>query len=85
MSIEGSVDVVYRKDYEQAPDPAARRQALIDEMRAQITPLRAAGGFGLDDIIEPADTRRRLIDVLSRAGTRRANPMPPKIRSISPI
>jgi acetyl-CoA carboxylase carboxyltransferase component len=85
MSIEGSVDVVYRKDYEQAPDPAARRQELINEMRAMIDPLRAAGGFGIDDLIEPADTRRRLNDILSRAGTRRAVPMPPKVRSISPI
>jgi acetyl-CoA carboxylase carboxyltransferase component len=85
MSIEGSVDVVYRKDYEQAPDPAARRQELIDDMRAMIDPLRAAGGFGIDDLIEPADTRRRLNDILSRAGTRRAVPMPPKVRSISPI
>ena len=85
MSIEGSVDVAYRRDYEAAPDPAARRQELIDEMRAQISPLRAAGGIGIDDIIHPADTRRILNDVLARAGQRRQLAMPPKFRSISPI
>lgn len=85
MSIEGSVDVAYRKEYEAAPDPAARRQELIDAMRSQITPLRAAGGFGLDDIIDPADTRRYFIDVLTRASRRRTLEMPPKFRSISPI
>lgn len=85
MSIEGSVDVAYRKDYEAAPDPAARRQELIDGMRSMISPLRAAGGLGVDDIIHPADTRRIFNDVLARAGQRRHSAMPPKFRSISPI
>jgi len=85
MSIEGSVDVAYRKDYEAAPDPAARRQEIIDEMRAQISPLRAAGGLGVDDIIHPADTRRVFNDVLARAPVRRHLAMPPKFRAISPI
>ncbi|MFC0530010.1 acyl-CoA carboxylase subunit beta [Phytohabitans kaempferiae] len=85
MSIEGSVDVAYRKDYEAAPDPAARRAELVAEMRRAITPLRAAGGLGVDDIIEPADTRRYLNDILSRAGGRRPNRMPPKYRAISPV
>lgn len=85
MSIEGSVDVAYRRDYEAAPDPAARRQELIDEMRAMISPLRAAGGLGIDDVIHPADSRRYLNDVLDRAAGRRTLPMPPKFRSIAPI
>lgn len=85
MSIEGSVDVAYRRDYEAAPDPAARRQELIDDMRGQISPLRAAGGLGIDDIIHPADTRRIFNDVLARAGHRRQVAMPPKFRSIAPI
>lgn len=85
MSIEGSVDVAYRKDYEAAPDPAARRQELIDEMRALITPLRAAGGLGIDDIIRPEDTRSHLNTLLDRATVRRPLPMPPKFRAISPI
>lgn len=85
MSIEGSVDVAYRRDYEAAPDPAARRQELIDAMREQISPLRAAGGMGIDDIIHPADTRRIFNDVLDRARGRRHLAMPPKYRSISPI
>ncbi len=85
MSIEGSVDVAYRRDYEAAPDPAARRQELIDEIRAQVSPLRAAAGFGIDDIIDPAETRPKLIDILHRAPARRDNPMPAKYRSISPI
>lgn len=85
MSIEGSVDVAYRKDFESAPDPAARRQALIDEIRANVSVLDAAGGFGIDDIIDPRDTRRYLIEALKHAPARRDGGMPPKFRSIAPI
>ena len=86
MSIEGSVDVAYRKDYERAADPAARRQELIDGIRSNISALRAAAGFGVDDIIDPRDTRAHLIDILDQALPRRVNnDMPPKFRSIVPI
>lgn len=85
MSIEGSVDVAYRKEYEAAPDPAARRQAIIDDMRANISVLEAAGGFGIDDVIDPADTRHHLIGAIDRAPARRDAGMPPKYRSIVPI
>lgn len=85
MSIEGSVDVAYRRDYEAAPDPAARRQEIIDDMRSKISVLEAAGGFGIDDIIDPADTRRHLVATLARAPARRDAGMPPKYRSIVPI
>jgi len=85
MSIEGSVDVAYRKDFEAAADPVARRQQIIDEMRSNISVLDAAGGFGIDDIVDPAGTRKVLIDALERAPSRRDIGMPPKFRSIAPI
>ncbi|MCW5744985.1 MAG: acyl-CoA carboxylase [Alphaproteobacteria bacterium] len=85
MSIEGAIDVAYRKDYASAPDPQARRQQMIDETRARVGALRAAEGFGVDDIIDPRDTRRRLIEVLAYAQARRPNDHPPKFRSIVPI
>jgi acetyl/propionyl-CoA carboxylase alpha subunit/acetyl-CoA carboxylase carboxyltransferase component len=85
MSVEGSVDVAYRKDYEKAGDPAARRQQIIASIRAKIGPLQAAEGFGIDDLIDPRSTRRRLIEVLERAPARRDLAMPAKFRSISPI
>lgn len=85
MSVEGSVDVAYRRDYEAAEDPAARRQEIIDSIRAKIGPLQAAEGFGVDDLIDPRDTRRRLKEILARVPARRVNAMPPKFRSIAPI
>ncbi len=85
MSVEGSVDVAYRGDYEAAADPAARRQELIAGIRDRIGPLQAAEGFGIDDIIDPRETRARLIEVLERAPARRADRQPPKFRAIPPI
>jgi propionyl-CoA carboxylase beta chain len=85
MSIEGSVDVAYRRDYVNAADPVAARQAIIDGIRDNVDPLRAAEGFGVDDVIDPRDTRKRLIDILDRAPARRDNRMPPKFRSIIPV
>lgn len=85
MSIEGAIDVAFRRDYESAPDPAARRQQMIDETRTRIGALRAAEGFGVDDIIDPRDTRRRLAEIFDQALPRRPHDHPPKFRSIAPI
>ncbi|MCA8927317.1 MAG: acyl-CoA carboxylase [Alphaproteobacteria bacterium] len=85
MSVEGAVDVAFRRDYETAPDPMARRQELIDETRARIGARHAAEGFGIDDIIDPAETREVFIRALASLPARRPFKGPPKRRSISPI
>jgi propionyl-CoA carboxylase beta chain len=46
MSVEGSVDVAYRRKYEAAPDPEAHRHELIESFKKQISVFRAAEGFG---------------------------------------
>jgi acetyl-CoA carboxylase carboxyltransferase component len=38
----------------------ARRQEMITETRARIGALRGAEGFGIDDVIDPRDTRRAI-------------------------
>ncbi len=85
MSIEGAIDVAFRKEYLAAPDPAARREEMIVETKRRVNALRAAEGFGIDDIVDPRDTRRRLIAILARAAPRRPADHPPKFRSIMPI
>jgi propionyl-CoA carboxylase beta chain len=85
MSIEGSVDVAYRKQFADAPDPAARRKEIIESIRARVSAVQAGEGFGIDDVIEPRETRARLIDAFSQAPSRRESVMPPKFRSIPPI
>jgi acetyl-CoA carboxylase carboxyltransferase component len=85
MSIEGAIDVAFRKDYLSAPNPEQRRQEMIEATRAETTSIHAAEGFGIDDVIDPRTTRRRIIEIFDQAPPRRDNDHPPKFRSIVPI
>jgi acetyl-CoA carboxylase carboxyltransferase component len=85
MSIEGAIDVAFRKEYMSAPDPQARRQEMIEETRTQTASIHAAEGFGVDDVIDPRTTRRRIIEILDQVPPRREQDHPPKFRSIAPI
>jgi acetyl-CoA carboxylase carboxyltransferase component len=85
MSVEGAVDIAYRREVEQAADPAAHRAELIGRFRANINAFVAAEGFGIDDLIDPAETREVLLDALSRAPARHASRAPRKAHAISPI
>jgi acetyl-CoA carboxylase carboxyltransferase component len=85
MSIEGAIDVAFRKEYMAAADPQARRQEMIEQTRSQTASIHAAEGFGVDDVIDPRTTRRRVIEIFDTVPPRRENDHPPKFRSISPI
>ncbi len=84
MSVEGAVDIAYRKDIQAAADPAQRRAELIEGFKDRLGALRAAEHFGIDDVIDPRDTRRLIIETLRTAPARRALNLPPKYRSIAP-
>ena len=65
MGAEGAVEIVFRKEMEEATDKAARRAELIEQYRSTFsTPYVAAGRRLVDDIIEPADTRKHLAQAL---------------------
>jgi acetyl-CoA carboxylase carboxyltransferase component len=85
MSVEGAVDVAYRRQYEAADDPAGERAALIAMFKGNLGALYGAEGMGIDDVIDPRETRRHLITTLDRCQPRRRPSMPPKFRSIPPI
>jgi propionyl-CoA carboxylase beta chain len=85
MSVEGAVDVAYRRDFESAAEPAVRREELIRGFRENVDPYLAARGFGVDDVIKPAETRAVLLAALRRAPARRQPRRPVKRHGISPI
>lgn len=85
MGVQGAVDIAYRRQYLAAPDPERRRQELIDEFTAKTTAVRAAEAFGVDDVIDPRDTRGLLIETLRLAPARRVLAEPPRYRAIHPI
>ena len=79
------MDVAYRKKYEAADDPQASRQIMIDNILSQTGALQAAEDFGLDDIIDPRNTRKILIETFNSCAPRRPDRSPPRRRTISPI
>jgi len=64
MSPEAAANVVYLNRIESAEDPEAERAKLIEEMAYQNSPWPAASVGLLDDVIDPRDTRKYIIDRL---------------------
>jgi acetyl-CoA carboxylase carboxyltransferase component len=61
MGPQGAVDIVYRRELAESPDPVARRAQLVDEYTERFAnPYLAAERGYVDDVIDPADTRRVL-------------------------
>jgi propionyl-CoA carboxylase beta chain len=72
MGPEGAVNIVFRRELEDANDADARREQLIADYRARFAnPYVAAERGYVDDVIEPRRTRPVLIDALETALTKR--------------
>jgi propionyl-CoA carboxylase beta chain len=66
MGAEGAVNILFRKRIEAAEDPAAERARLVEEYREQFnTPYYAARAGYVDDIIEPKETRPKIVASLA--------------------
>ena len=62
MGPQGAVEIVYRRELQEAADPDARRVELVDEyMEKFANPYVAAERGYVDDVIDPADTRAKLV------------------------
>jgi acetyl-CoA carboxylase carboxyltransferase component len=57
LPIAGGVDAAYRAVIEAAPDPAAKRAEIEAKLEALQSPLRTAEAFGVEEIIDPRQTR----------------------------
>jgi acetyl-CoA carboxylase carboxyltransferase component len=72
MGSQGAVEVVYRRELAEARDPATRREELIEEYAERYAnPYLAAERGYVDDVIDPADTRRLLATSLEMLSTKR--------------
>ena len=79
MGPKGAVEILFRKDIAESDDPTAATDAKINEYREKFAhPYVAAGRGYLDDIIDPRDTRPRLIDALDTLRTKRDRNPPKK-------
>ncbi|HEX7119657.1 MAG TPA: acyl-CoA carboxylase subunit beta [Longimicrobiales bacterium] len=72
MGPKGAVEVLFRKEIAEAADPAARAKQLEDEYREQFAhPYVAAARGYVDDVIDPRETRARLINGLDMLRNKR--------------
>jgi acetyl-CoA carboxylase carboxyltransferase component len=72
MGPQGAVEIVYRRELQNAADPVARRAELVNEYTEKYSnPYAAAERGYIDDVIDPADTRIKLIAGLSMLQSKR--------------
>ena len=72
MGPEGAVNIIYRRDIAKSPTPEERREKLIDDYKAHFAnPYSAAERGYIDDVIEPHETRPKLIRALRTLQTKR--------------
>jgi propionyl-CoA carboxylase beta chain len=66
MGPEGAANILYRKQIETAKEPEKERTRLTDEYRKQfLNPYAAAEAGYIDDVIEPRETRSKIIKALA--------------------
>jgi propionyl-CoA carboxylase beta chain len=72
MGPEGAVNIIYKRQLASSKSPAKRREQLMDDYRARFAnPYSAAERGYIDDVIEPHQTRPRLITALQLLETKR--------------
>jgi propionyl-CoA carboxylase beta chain len=85
MGPEGAVNIVYREELAKAPDPEARRKELIEEYTARFAnPYIVAGRGFVDDVIDPRQTRTKVIRALEMLQNK-ADRNPPKKHGNIPL
>jgi methylmalonyl-CoA decarboxylase subunit alpha len=75
MGPDGAVNIIHRKTIEAVPEEerTAKRLELAEEIRTNIDPYIAAGHAQLDDVIDPAETRRAICDGLRLSRDKRVD------------
>jgi acetyl-CoA carboxylase carboxyltransferase component len=60
LPLEGGIEAAYKRELEAAADPAALRAEIEERLNRVRSPFRTAEKFGIEEIIDPRDTRRVL-------------------------
>ncbi|MBI3175897.1 MAG: methylmalonyl-CoA carboxyltransferase [Chloroflexi bacterium] len=76
MGPDGAVNIIFRKELDKAADPLQRKAELVAEYKEKFaSPYVAAERGYVDDVIEPKETRPRLINALEMLSNKRdSNP-----------
>ena len=85
MGPEGAVDILYRRELAEASDKASARRSRVTELEDKFaSPYVAAERGFIDEVIEPAQTRPKLIRALSLLENKR-DQNPPKKHGNIPL
>jgi propionyl-CoA carboxylase beta chain len=85
MGAEGAVNILNKKEIASAKDPEARRKKLIDAYNDKFANPYIAAELGyVDDVIEPRETRPKVIAALESLRDKRQN-VPPKKHGNIPL
>jgi acetyl-CoA carboxylase carboxyltransferase component len=85
MGPQGAVEIVYRKELAEAEDPVAKRAELVDEYTEKFcNPYVAADRGFVDEVIDPAETRIKLIGGLEMLRSKREE-LPPRKHGNVPL
>jgi methylmalonyl-CoA decarboxylase subunit alpha len=76
MGPDGAANIIFKREIDEAADPAALRQDKIEEYKAEFAnPYKAARRGYVDDVIDPSETRPRLVAALNMLlGKRESRP-----------
>jgi len=85
MGPDGAVNIIYRRELAEADDPVARKAELVEEYReAFANPYQVASLGFIDAVLQPRDTRARLIDAFDSLENKR-DTNPPKKHGNIPL
>ncbi|HEX2857515.1 MAG TPA: acyl-CoA carboxylase subunit beta [Propionibacteriaceae bacterium] len=85
MGAEGAVNILYKRELSEHPDPQARRRELVDEYNDELANPYVASERGyIDQVIYPHETRAECIRVLRLLRTKR-EVLPPKKHGNIPL
>jgi acetyl-CoA carboxylase carboxyltransferase component len=69
LHIDGGATAAYRREIENAPDPEKKRMEIERRIESLASPFRTAAAFGIEDIIDPRETRPLLCEFVEHAQT----------------
>ena len=79
IPLEGGIEAAYRADLEASADPAAKLAEITERLEAVRSPFRTAETFGVEEMIDPRQTRPLLCEFVELA-QRLLKPEPARVQ-----
>ncbi|QWE98170.1 acyl-CoA carboxylase subunit beta [Cupriavidus sp. EM10] len=81
LPIEGGVAAAFRREIAASDDPAAKERELEHRLRQLASPFRTAEAFGVEDVLDPRETRQTLCRFIDAAQISLKTTLGPKLKT----